>query len=103
MDQTRVDFFQVVGFFADVFDLVDVNVSSLQQSDGLLTTRISSCVGTLRLERSRPRLPGPAGCRQNLATVRSGRRTFERVRSENRRGALSIRSLLSPIPTDWCG
>src|SRR5271166_380897 len=48
MNRASFNLFQVVGFFADVLDLIDGHVSSLHQPDGLLTAWTPSCVRTLR-------------------------------------------------------
>ena len=40
MDQPRFDLFQAVRFLADVFDVADVNVPPLQQSDRLPVARV---------------------------------------------------------------
>jgi hypothetical protein len=47
VNQAGFNIFQAVGFFADVFDLLDSNMSSLQQADRLLTARDSVRIGAL--------------------------------------------------------
>jgi hypothetical protein len=46
MDHSFVNAFQTVGFFADKLDFVDLNVSSLQLTNGLTTARITSLIRT---------------------------------------------------------
>ena len=48
MNQACFDFFQAVRFLADVLDPIDVNVTPLQQSNGLFTASRSVRIGTLR-------------------------------------------------------
>jgi hypothetical protein len=48
MDQTGLNFFQAIGFFANIFDLLNPNVTTTKQSDRLLATRISIRISALR-------------------------------------------------------
>ena len=48
LDEAGFDLFEVVGFLADVLDLVDTNVTPLQEANGLFAAGISVCIGTLR-------------------------------------------------------
>jgi hypothetical protein len=41
VNHPRFNFFQAVRFLANVFDLVDANVSALQQPDRLLAARFA--------------------------------------------------------------
>jgi hypothetical protein len=47
VNYTGVHFFQAVGFLSEVFDLVDSDVSALQQANCLLAANITVWVGTL--------------------------------------------------------
>src|SRR5208337_3717429 len=49
VDQAGLNFFQAVGLFPDVFDLLDSGMAALQQAYRLLAAGISLRVGTLRL------------------------------------------------------
>jgi hypothetical protein len=47
MDQTSVNFFQLVGFFADGDNLANSHMSPNEQSDGLSIADISTLVSAL--------------------------------------------------------
>src|SRR5260370_18346471 len=52
MDHSLVNAFKTFGFFADKLDFVDLNVSSLQLTNGL-TARITSLIGAVTKEPAR--------------------------------------------------
>jgi len=48
MNRAPFDFFELVRFFADVNDLADLNVASVQKSHSLFSARLSASIGALR-------------------------------------------------------
>jgi hypothetical protein len=48
VDQAGFNLFEDVGFFANVFDFLDLNMTPLKESDRLFIRSISFCIGALR-------------------------------------------------------
>jgi hypothetical protein len=49
VNQSLLNIFQTVRFLADAFNLVNLDVSPLQQSSGLPVARIAKCISAFKL------------------------------------------------------